>query len=87
MPLPDRATVLLTWLDKHQTKSAVSTQYWLYQNEWIVTGAKLGWWHGAEALQTLIAVDRRAQSLWGIGARSESVARQALAEVRAKAKS
>jgi hypothetical protein len=87
MPLPDRATALLTWLDKHRTNSAAAAKYWLYQNEWIVTGAKMGWWHGAEALQTLIAVDRRAQSLWGIGAKSESVAQQALAEVRAKAKS
>ena len=87
MPLPDRAKALMTWLDKHQARSAAATRYWLYQNEWIVTGAKMGWWRGSDALQTLIAVDRRTQSLWGIGAASESVAQQALAEVRAKAKS
>ena len=87
MPLPDRAKALGTWLDAHRTKSTKDAAYWLYQNEWIVTGAQLGWWHGADALQTLIAVDRRAQSLWGIGAKSASAAQQALDEVRAKAKS
>ena len=35
-----------------------------------MTGAKLGWWHGAEALTTLVAVDQRAQTLWGIGSKS-----------------
>ncbi|HJX48949.1 MAG TPA: PASTA domain-containing protein, partial [Gaiellaceae bacterium] len=70
MPLPDRAKALGTWLDTHQTKSAKDAAYWLYQNEWVVAGAQMGWWHGADALQTLIAVDRRTQSLWGIGAKS-----------------
>jgi hypothetical protein len=59
-------------------------QYWLYQHAWIVTGAKLGWWHGAQALETLIAADRKVVRLWGIGSRSERVARAALAEVRKK---
>jgi hypothetical protein len=77
----------MTWLDTHQTKSPAAAKYWLYQNEWIVTGATMGWWHGAEALQTLVTVDRHAQSLWGIGAKSASAAQQALDEVRAKAKS
>jgi hypothetical protein len=86
MPLPDRAKALGTWLDTHQTKSAKDAAYWLYQNEWVVAGAQMGWWHGADALQTLIAVDRRTQSLWGIGAKSASAAQQALVEVRAKAK-
>jgi hypothetical protein len=87
MPLPDRATLLGTWLAKHQTMSAANAKYWLYQNEWIVTGAQMGWWRGAEALQTLIAVDRRTQTLWGIGAKSAAAAQQVLDEVRAKAKS
>jgi hypothetical protein len=87
MPLPNRAKALGQWLDAHQTKAPAAAKYWLYQNAWIVTGAKLGWWRGAEALQTLIAVDRRTQSLWGIGAKSESLAQQALVAVRAKAKS
>jgi beta-lactam-binding protein with PASTA domain len=86
MPLPDRATALGAWLDSHTTKTAAAGNYWLYQNEWIITGAKLGWWRGAEALKTLIAVDRRTQSLWGIGAKSATAAKTALDEVRARAK-
>jgi beta-lactam-binding protein with PASTA domain len=87
MPLPNRATALGTWLGAHKAKSAANAKYWLYQNEWIVTGAQMGWWRGAEALQTLIAVDNRTQSLWGIGAKSAAAAQHALDEVRAKAKS
>ncbi len=86
MPLPDRAKALRVWLDAHRTKSTAAAQYWLYQNEWIVAGAKLGWWRGADALKTLIAVDRRAQALWGIGAKSAGVAQQALGDVEARAK-
>jgi len=74
-------------IDAHQTASPAAAAYWLYQNAWVVAGAQMGWWHGAEALQTLIAVDRRTQSLWGMGAKSASAAQQALVEVRAKAKS
>jgi hypothetical protein len=87
MPLPNRAQALAAWLDTHRAKTAANAKYWLYQNAWIVAGAKMGWWHGAAALETLIAVDRRTQAMWGFGAKSESVARQALDEVRAKAKS
>jgi hypothetical protein len=87
MPLPDRAKALSKWLDAHQSKTPAAAKYWLYQNEWIVTGAKLGWWRGGEALQTLIALDQRTQTLWGIGAKSAAAAQQALREVEAKAKS
>jgi hypothetical protein len=55
--------------------------HWLYQHNWIVTGAGFGWSSGEEALRTLVAVDRRVQKLWGVGGRSEQVARRALAEV------
>src|SRR5438067_1006574 len=68
MPLPDRALALKRWLEAHHTKTSRNVSYWLYQNAWIVTGAKLGWWRGAQALGTLVTVDRRAQQLWGIGA-------------------
>jgi PASTA domain len=86
MPLPDRAHLLGKWLENHRTPSAANTRHWLYQHQWIVTGAKFGWWHGAEALRILIADDRRAQALWGVGSRSAADARQALAEVEARAK-
>jgi len=64
----------------------MNERYWLYQHAWIVTGARFGWWHGAAALRILIGVDGRVESQWGVGFRSESVARAALAAVEAKAK-
>ncbi len=85
MPLVRRAQLLDRWLFAHRQKSKANVQHWLYQNQWIVTGATFGWWHGAQALRVLIQVDRRAQKLWGVGAKSESVARAALAEVKARA--
>jgi hypothetical protein len=86
MPLPDRATLLGTWLAAHAKPTNANVAHWLYQNEWIVAGAKMGWWRGAEALRTLIAVDKRAQSQWGIGARSAVAARAALSYVEARSK-
>ena len=84
VPLTVRARQLDAWLSSHRSTSNANVSYWLYQHAWIVTGAKLGWWHGAQALETLIAVDRKVERLWGIGTRSERVARAALAEVRRK---
>jgi hypothetical protein len=86
MPLPTRASELHTWLAAHPTRSNANVSYWLYQNAWIVTGAKFGWWHGAQALTTLIAVDRRAQQLWGIGSKSAQQAQSALSEVQSRSK-
>jgi hypothetical protein len=86
MPLPTRAKALMNWLDAHPTKTSANVNHWMYQHAWIVTGAKMGWWRGAEALQTLAAVDRRAQQLWGVGAKSASVAAQALSDVQARSK-
>jgi hypothetical protein len=84
MPLTDRAQRLAAWVDAHPKKTHAVIAHWLYQHEWIVTGAELGWWKGAQALQTLISVDSRVQELWGIGADSRGVAVHALADVRAK---
>jgi hypothetical protein len=86
MPLTDRAQLLLNWLATHPRKTDANVRHWLYQNEWVVTGAKLGWWHGADALTTLITADRRAQKLWGIGSKSASIAASALTEVRSRLK-
>jgi hypothetical protein len=86
MTLVKRAQLLGDWLESHKTKSSVNVRHWMYQHEWIVTGAKFGWWHGAEALKVLIQDDRRAQALWGVGSRSGSVARAALATVEASGK-
>jgi hypothetical protein len=86
LPLPDRARLLGVWLSSHQSPSEANVRYWLYQHAWVVEGARLGWWHGAEALETLIRVDQRVQALWGIGSKSEGVGRAALVEVRAKSR-
>ena len=84
MPLTDRARKLLVWIAAHPKATDANVKYWLYQHAWIVTGAEMGWWHGADALHQLVTVDQRVWQLWGIGDRSEAVARQALAKVEAK---
>lgn len=86
VPLTVRARQLDAWLSSHRSTSPANVRYWLYQHSWIVTGAKLGWWHGDQALDRLILVDRQVQRLWGVGSRSERVARAALAEVRRRSK-
>ena len=86
VPLPARAAQLGAWLAQHPKPTNASVQHWLYQNAWIVSGARMGWWHGAEALRTLIAVDQKTESRWGIGGKSQAVARRALAEVQARVK-
>jgi hypothetical protein len=84
--LPARARRLDAWLRSAHGPTAANMRHWLYQHAWIVAGARFGWWHGAEALRVLIRVDRRIESKWGIGYRSEAIARRALAAVEARAK-
>lgn len=84
--LPARAAKLGTWLAEHSKPTNANVRHWLYQNAWIVDGARMGWWHGADALRTLIAVDQRTETLWGIGGKSENIARRALTEVTARTK-
>ncbi|HEU6443710.1 MAG TPA: PASTA domain-containing protein [Gaiellaceae bacterium] len=86
MPLPARAERLERWLRAHPKPTNANVRYWLFQHEWIVTGARFGWWHGAEALEILIRVDEQAQRQWKLGAKSEAAARRALAAVRAKSR-
>jgi PASTA domain len=85
LPLPQRAHLLSAWVKTHG-KTRANVRHFLYQHSWIVTGAKFGWWHGAEALRELIAADRATQQRWGIGRKSELVARAALTEVEARSK-
>jgi hypothetical protein len=82
--LPERARRLERWVRAHPKPSNANVQHWLYQHEWLVTGARFGWWHGAQALEILIRVDQQVQRRWGIGAKSEAAVRRALAAVRAK---
>ena len=84
MPLPDRAKQLGRWLAAHPKPTNANVKHWLYQNEWIVQGAKFGWWRGEEALRLLVQADGRAESTWGIGSKSGRVAAKALAEVKAR---
>jgi len=85
MALPTRALRLEAWV-AGKPRNASNVQHWLYQHAWIVTGAKFGWWHGAQALQTLIRVDQRVQRQWGVGAKSEAVARATLEQVSRKSR-
>ena len=83
--LQARALRLEAWLAQ-RPKTGANVQNWLYQHAWIVTGAKFGWWRGAQALEILIRVDERVQRQWGLGSKSEAVARATLAKVRRDAK-
>ena len=84
--LAERAKKLEAWVAAHPKKTPAAVDHWLYQHNWIVSGAKFGWSHGAEALRTLVSVDERVQSLWGVGGDSESVARAALQDVKARSR-
>jgi hypothetical protein len=86
MPLTDRARLLSRWLSAHPKPTNATVRHFLYQNAWVVTGARFGWWHGAQALRLLIVADRKAERSWGIGHKSELAARHALAEVEARAR-
>jgi hypothetical protein len=84
MPLTNRAQLLLRFIEAHPKPTDANVRYWLYQHAWIVAGARMGWWHGSAALRTLERVDQQVWDAWGIGARSEQVARQALSYVEAR---
>lgn len=86
MPLPERARRLGERLDAARKPTKRLVRHWLYQHSWIVTGASYGWQDGDRALRILIRVDERLQERFGLGARSEAVARRALAEVERRLK-
>jgi len=86
MPLPDRAHALERRLAESSKPRKQLINFWLYQHSWIVTGARFGWHDGAQALRILIKVDQSLERRFGFGARSEVVARRALAYVEAQAK-
>jgi hypothetical protein len=80
--LKARADRLAAWVGTHPRHTSRNVNRWLYQHAWIVDGANFGWSHGERALVELIAIDRRVERMWGVGRRSEKVARAALARVR-----
>jgi hypothetical protein len=63
------------------TDEAVS--WWLYQHNWVVTGALFGWHDGDQALRILVRADKIIQRRFDIGYRSEQRAQTALARVLA----
>jgi hypothetical protein len=81
MPLPKRARMLQQRVARIDHPTARFVDGWLYQHSWIVTGATFGWHDGDDALRILIGVDRSLQTRFGFGAKSERVARRALAYV------
>jgi hypothetical protein len=85
MPLPERARRLDRRMAAASKLTPALVNHWLYQHAWIVTGARFGWQNGDDALRILIRTDERLQRRWDFGARSELVARAALAYVKAKA--
>jgi hypothetical protein len=86
LTLPARARMLARRMDAMSEPTDRLVNYWLYQHAWIVTGARFGWHDGADALRILIKVDESLVRRFDFGARSEVVARRALAYVEAKTK-
>ncbi len=82
MPLPERAAMISEKLAQHPSATPELVDWYLYQHEWVIAGAKFGWSQGAEALEVLIEVDLALYERWGIGARSADHARETLKEVK-----
>jgi hypothetical protein len=86
IPLPQRAKRLADRIAAASKPTKELVNFWLYQHSWIVYGARYGWADGDEALRTLIEIDESLQRRWDFGARSEAVARKALAYVESQQK-
>ena len=86
IPLPQRAKRLADRIAAASKPTKKLVNFWLYQHSWIVYGARYGWADGDEALRTLIEIDESLQRRWDFGARSEAVARKALAYVESQQK-
>jgi hypothetical protein len=84
LPLPKRALALEERTAALRKPTRRFVHYWLYQHAWLVAGARFGWKDGDDALRILIQVDRSLYVRFGFGARSERVARLALAFVDAR---
>jgi hypothetical protein len=84
IPLPARAQQLLDWLAKQSAWTSGAADHYNYQHAWVVTGARFGWWHGADALRTLLEADQQLQQRFGVGASFQRIAKAALAEVLQK---
>lgn len=85
IPLPDRARRLERWVARRPTPTVANHHWFLYQHAWVVTGARFGWWRGAEALRILAAVDRSLARSWPSARVQLAQAQSALAEVQRRA--
>jgi PASTA domain len=83
MPLPARARMLAKRLGG-QPATPELIQFWRYQHNWLVYGARFGWKDGDDALRTLISIDRDLQRRWNMGYESEQEARAALRLVESR---
>lgn len=81
LPLPARATQLARWIAGAPALTAANRHTFLFQHAWVVTGARFGWWRGAEALRILVAADTVLARRWRSAAVHLREARVALAEV------
>lgn len=86
LSLPARAHRLSAWLGPDRRATEPNVRYWIAENAWIVNGARVGWYGGASALKTLIAVDRRAEHTWKVGSATRKNAQQALRYVQARSR-
>ena len=84
--LTARAKQLAAWVEKHPRRSPANVDHWLYQHNWIVTGAAFGWSRRRGRTAHADRRRRRVQQLWGVGAQSESIAKRTLAEVEARSR-
>ena len=78
MPLTQRAKLLGAWLAGQTSATPAFWDHYTYQHAWVVAGAKFGWWHGAEALRTLLRVDAVLAKRFGHAASLQQTARAAL---------
>ena len=82
LPLPTRAALLARWIAQRPLLTAANRPHYRYQHAWVVTGARFGWWHGAEALRTLIAADQQLERRWRLATARRVEAERTLVEVR-----
>lgn len=81
LPLPQRARLLARWIATRPALTPANRHHYLYQQAWVVTGARFGWWRGEEALRILVVADREIERLWQLAPVVRQEAEAALAEV------
>lgn len=78
----ERARFLASWVLEHSSATDQAVSYWLWQHSEIIDGARAGESGGVEALEILIEIDQTLQETWGVGAKSEALARETLLEIQ-----